>query len=384
MPVVRYKNVSITVYPLAARPGYWQFYDAKGRRVTRSNEKKAKAAARTAAFEIFDGGIDLTALDGFQLAAIRRMVEADPSCKLVDEFLVWHARQRPTKDSGEAIVEFLATKKRNQGLSVGNVANLRQHLAMLPQGKPLAAITPQEMEAIFKPDHSPKTRKNIRGSWITFFRWAKRMGYLPVGEEITAAERTEAPIVPKKIPATYTPAEMKIFLRAVSPEYLPWLVLTSFAGVRSGEVSPDRKGEKSPLDWSDFHWDRKLIIIRPETDKNGRRRVTPILPVVRDWLKPIAKESGRVGPVLNSGDTYGDGEPSETTKLGQFIEGGWKRNALRHSFISFRAALVGLAQTSMEAGNSESEAKKSYNDAKGADEAKEWFALTRRVVSKLP
>lgn len=384
MPVVRYKNVSITVYPLETRPGYWQFRDSKGKRVTRADEKAARAAARQTAFEIFDGGIDLTALDGFQLAAIRRMVDADPSCKLVDEFLVWHARQRPAKDIGEAIGEFLAAKEKNRGLSTGNVTNLRKSLGMLPCNKVLSEITPQELETLFNPAHSSRTRRNIRATWITFFRWARRMGYLPAGEELTAAERTEVPIVLKKIPETYSPAEMKILLRNIAPAYLPWLVLSSFAGIRSAEISPDRNSDKSPLDWSDFHWDRDLIIIRPETDKNSRRRVTPILPVVRNWLQPIAKESGRVGAILNAGATYGKGKPAETTRLGGLLENGWKKNAPRHSFISYRAALVGLAQTSMEAGNSESEAKKSYNDAKGADEAKKWFALTRRVVLKLP
>ena len=62
--------------------------------------------------------------------------------------------------------------------------------------------------------------------------------------------------------------------------------------------------------------------------------------------------------------------------------GGWKRNALRHSFISYRAAVpgVGIGQAAAEAGNSESQARKDYQDAKGADEAEEWFAMTREAV----
>lgn len=383
MSIVRYKNVSISVYPLESRPGYWQFYNGAGKRVTRSSEKSAKNAAQLAAIEIFNGSVDLSALDPHQLNAIRRMVDADPTCSLIDEFLVWRARRRPDTGTGKAIDEFLSTKSKNRGRSARNVANLRQHLARLPRDIPLADITPQLLESLMPEQNSARTRKNIRGTWVTFFRWAKKMQYLPHGEEETAAERTDSPIVQRKIPSTYSVEEMKTLLREVSPDYLPWLVLASFAGIRSAEVSPDRKGQKSPLDWSDFHWDRSLIIVRPETDKNGRRRVTPILPVVRDWLKPISKESGRVGPVLNPGDTYGQGEETETTRLGKFI-GGWKHNAPRHSFISYRAALVGLAQTSMEAGNSESEAKRSYNDAKGRDEAEKWFALTRKVVTELP
>ena len=65
---------------------------------------------------------------------------------------------------------------------------------------------------------------------------------------------------------------------------------------------------------------------------------------------------------------------SETTRLGNLI-GGWKRNALRHSFLSYRSALVGISQTAMEAGNSESEARRSYVDAQGKDMAEAWFAV---------
>lgn len=368
---------------MQSREGYFQFYDASGKRVTRAGKDKITEAAKSEARKIYNGAIDLDELTPQQLNAVRRMLEADPSCKLIDDYLVWHAKQRPSKRTDEAVAEFLAIKEKNSGLSTGNVTNLSKSLSLLPGDKVLSKITPQELESLYKDTQAARTRRNIRATWITFFRWAKRMGYLPSDEEQTAPERTERPIVVKKIPVTYSPAEMAILLQNVTAEYLPWLVLTSFAGIRSAEISPDRKSNKAPLDWSDFHWDRDLIIVRPETDKNSRRRVTPILPIVRDWLKPISKGRGRVGPALNPGATYGKGKLSETTRLGQFLEDGWKKNAPRHSFISYRAAIVGLAQTAMEAGNSESEAKKSYNDAKGADEAKKWFGLTRKVVKKL-
>jgi hypothetical protein len=77
------------------------------------------------------------------------------------------------------------------------------------------------------------------------------------------------------------------------------------------------------------------------------------------------------------------GEPSETTRLGAFV-GGWKRNALRHSFISYRAAQAGLGQTAMEAGNSESEAKASYLDAMTEAESELWFRLPAALQARLP
>jgi hypothetical protein len=38
----------------------------------------------------------------------------------------------------------------------------------------------------------------------------------------------------------------------------------------------------------------------------------------------------------------------------------------------------------MEAGNSEAEARRSYNDAKGKDEALDWFANPSEIPQKYP
>jgi hypothetical protein len=59
--------------------------------------------------------------------------------------------------------------------------------------------------------------------------------------------------------------------------------------------------------------------------------------------------------------------------------GGWKPNARRHSYISYRAALIGLGRCAMEAGNSEGEAKRSYNDAMSEAEATLYFSIFRPV-----
>lgn len=99
----------------------------------------------------------------------------------------------------------------------------------------------------------------------------------------------------------------------------------------------------------------------------------PILPALAHWLKPHAKEKGRIVPD-RAPHKIGKTFTSITAQLGELV-GGWKPNALRHSFISYRAAIVGLGQTAMEAGNSESEARRSYNDAKTQAEAEDWFAF---------
>lgn len=384
MPVtVKFQSVTLEIQPWKHPSGrdYFRaiYHTAAGKRMflTRSTLAKAKDAAFKKAVELAKGTIDFNALNHPQLTAIRRMLDADPSLALVDEFLLWKSKVKPEKPANVAVSEFLAVKKTNEGLSTQNGKTLKKHLSPFVAmfGKtPLASITVPQLEAflISKPWKN-RTRKNIRASVVTFFRWCRTCEYLP--DEKTAAEKMGTPIVGDAIPQTYAPTEMRLMLEAVKPEYLPWLATGAFAGCRTDEIAPIAGSNKSPLDWSDFRWDQGIIIIRPQTAKMRRRRVIPIHPVLRAWLWPVRRESGRIldaPPPTKLG--RGKGAEAETVRLGKLV-GGWRSNALRDSYISYRAAKVGLGITSMEAGNSEEEAKASYNDAKSEAEADEWFAL---------
>lgn len=374
--VVKYRTVSITVFPWS-RPGrdYWKFRHGK-KFVVRATLEQAKNEAKRIAEETYLGNARLGMLSDAQTRAIRRMLDVDPPLAMVDEFLLYHAKRQPKKSCTEAVAEFLAVKKANAGSSPHNVDILTRHLAGLPD-MDLHLIGPSELPPL---TGAPRNRKNFRSSWVTFFLWCAEMGYLPYGEK-TAPQRLEKPKVVRKIPATWERAELLVLLKHVAPEYLSWLACAAFAGIRGEELSPAPNSGKQPLDWSDFKWERKMIIVRPETDKNGHRRVVPILPALRAILWPIKQDIGRVGAKRPAHTPPRGGVPAETTRLGEFV-GGWRKNALRHSFISYRAAMVGLAQTAMEAGNSEAEAKKSYNDAKGKDEAKIWFSTLGLVPQK--
>lgn len=372
MHTVRFGSVSLVLAPWQHGSGamHWRasYYEGGRRRhLSAATLPKAKAKALEKAIELQKGTVDLNSLPPHILRQIRRLLDADPQLALVDEFLLWHSKARPRKNSTEAVAEFLAAKRANAGRSSLNLTTLAKHLATLPD-LILCDIGPGDLPSLVG---APRTRSNRRAAWITFFRWCVQMEYLPRGEK-TAPERLEKPIVRRGIPSTYSPAELRILLANVRPQYLPWLVLGAFAGIRTEEICPQHGSRKSPLMWEDFQWPRGIIIIRPETSKTGHRRVVPINAAIRAWLPQ--DRVGRVGPMTHPSKPSTAGALAETTRLGALV-GGWKRNALRHSFISYRAAEVGLATTAMEAGNSEGEARKSYNDAKGADEAAEWFAV---------
>lgn len=370
--VVKHKSVAITVYPWIHPSGrkYWRF-KANGKHVTRASLKDAKDAAKAQARTTYRGEVDLSDLSDDQRTAVRRLIESGITASDVSEFLEWKRRFRPAVPLDAAREKFLSAKKVSGHY---HRRNLTRYLALLsPLGSSMMdSVTADDLRALLPAGAAPRTLANIRQSWVTFWRWSARNN-LVSKENADMPSILDLPAVVRGIPAIYSDEELRKLFDNVKPSYLPWLAMAAFAGLRTEEVAPIKHSDKSPLDWADFHWDRDIIIVRPETAKTGRRRVVPILPALEKWLRPIAKESGRLAPRVPP--SAGEGKAmAETTRLGGFI-GGWKRNALRHSWITYRAAMVGISQTAMEAGNSESEARRSYVDAAGKDVAEKWFSV---------
>jgi len=197
-------------------------------------------------------------------------------------------------------------------------------------------------------------------------------GYLP--DARTVAEKAEIPMVEDTVPETYSPEELKILLANVRPEFSAWLAVAAWAGMRTDEICPITGSRKSPLDWSDIDFERDQITVRPATAKMKRRRVIPMTAALKSHLLPLKHESGPMHATFAPTKSDGKKLVAETVRLGAFV-GGWKDNALRASFISYRCALKGMGVTAMEAGNSEDEIKKSYLDAKSPAEAEAWFSI---------
>lgn len=373
---VKVGSVSLPVYPYGDA---WRFAwkDERGewRYVTRKDKKTLLELAREKARKIHNG----TASTDFtpdQISLLRRVLELGITHAELDK--IEREKGRVELPLSTAVDEFLAVKTANKGRSGKNVKSLRSCLngmrALLGE-MVMREVHVSDLDRWLASygDVSPRRKKNLRSGAVTFFRWARDRGYV-ADDRKTAACKLERGIVPKKVPATWAPQEMKHLLANCPEPYIPWLVCAGFEGVRHEELIMDSESTKSPLDWSDFHWSRDIIIVRPETAKTGDRRVIPILPVTRAWLYDRRKESGPVCPQASPHRSPDRKSPTLTKRLGEGV-GGWRVNALRHSFISYRAAEAGLAQAAMEAGNSEAEAKRSYNDAKGRDEAALWFAL---------
>ena len=210
---------------------------------------------------------------------------------------------------------------------------------------------------------SARSRKNYRTVLCNFFAFCIARRYLPRGW--SEMEAVPVPTVPKAPIEIFTAIELGTLLKAADKRLMPFLAIGSFAGLRHAELAR--------LDWADIKLGQKKILVR-EFNKTGKR-TAPIPDNLVAWLDKIAQKRGRVVGFENI--------TNQISELGKLI-GGWRHNAPRHSFISYRVAETGdIPRVSFEAGNSVGEIKKSYLEVELPDgqlisetHAKEWFAIT--------
>lgn len=331
-----------------------------------------KKRAFEAAKLIAANQVELTNLSADQAAACAWVVKRN----LTVEMLELLASDR--KDDaigietiGSAIREFLTIKKATAGRSNRNIIELTNNLGRFETRmgvKAIGSIKARDIELWLAESKTGWRRfNNLRASVVTLFRWARARGYLP--DKTTEAERVAKAQKIKSTVTTITRRDLDKLINAVDPRYKPWLLVAAWAGIRTQEMFPHAGSEKSPLDWSDIHFDRKIIIVRPETAKTGDRRIVPICEALEKHLKPLALKSGRLGPQTAPSSR-------ETQKLGKILGGTWQKNVLRHSFGTYRAAVTkNIGQVSLEMGNSQAMCLAHYHEAVEEKMGLEWFGV---------
>jgi integrase len=207
----------------------------------------------------------------------------------------------------------------------------------------------------------PVSRNTIRRNLITMFSFAKKQGYLHPDRK-TAAELSESFKVPDNGIEIFTPDEMRRILMAANARILPLIAIGGFAGIRSAEILR--------LDWEDIKWDRGHIEIAGSKAKTAARRLVPLTDNLKAWLAPWRAETGKIMSISDYSGALND------TGMKAKIPGGWRQNALRHSFISYRVAETGdVARTSLEAGNSPKMIFRHYREIVEGEAAKAWFSI---------
>ena len=297
----------------------------------------------------------------------------------VRDFAKRRPHAMPIKPLPDAVNEMLAAKER-EGTGKPYLKILRSYLGKLSQAfpGPLASVTTSEIGDFLRQlEVSGRSKNNTRASFGAFFKFCRERGWLPKDHDGIA-------LLPKFKQSSneieiFTPSELKRFLRHSRPELVPFLAIGAFAGLRSAEIER--------LDWNEVHLADGFIEVKAAKAKTASRRLVPIQPNLAAWLTPCARSEGRVIPFSNMAKQISwlvEDTQAGMLKAGEDVdptaEVAWRKNALRHSYISYRVAETqNVNQVALECGNSSSVIFSHYRELVRPAESKQWFGILPEV-----
>ena len=274
------------------------------------------------------------------------------------------AKTTPLKEPNitvtEALNRFLAFKKAESEVGDLYLRDLRIRLRKFAESfqGPLSAITPGELnDYVFKQGKAPRTRKNVRTTLNTFFSYARVEGL--VAKDHSGVPKPGKKRVERCHVQIFSPCEMQKLLAAAKPEVTVLLALAAFAGIRAAELKR--------LEWERINLAEGHIEVIAKVAKTGVRRLAPIPDNLKAWLVKYFHHSGKVCIYSNLWQQY--------EKVAKAAGVTWKRNALRHGFVSYRVACIkDVPRTAFEAGNSPQVIQRDYLKVVPEREATKWFS----------
>lgn len=295
-------------------------------------------------------------------AAAREQLPASASIHDAVRYFLQFNRGVERREMRDLVEEYL-TARRASGVSEPYVRLMRRNVsrfANFTKGRMLPDLRARDLDdCLQQADLAPLTKNCVRDHILTFCRWAIGRGYLPRGWR--EFEESVSYQVPPEDVTIFTPDEMERLLKTSGGHLAtPFLAIGAFAGLRSAEIER--------LDWKNVSFERGYIEVRAETCKTRARRLVPITDNLRAWLKPFALPTGPVVPYRGIANVH--------ARLAVRAGVEWKKNALRHSFVSYRLAQThDPARTALEAGHDQTILFRHYREVVTPELAAKWFAI---------
>lgn len=413
--VARSGNVKVPVYAYAQRADAPKRYCVAWRiagqlkRKTFGSRKEAEACADETALAIENGQAEVLSLsnadrDSYLIArrlldplgvslhdAVEQYVRARGALgehtltEAVDSFVRGRKEARTAKLSGaEVLARLMSALEDHPARTMGEYRyrqGMRNDLGRFVKVHPrIEAISAQHVREYLRSlGVGPRRRDNVRDEIVRLFRFAKTRdgGEIFPLNEVTEPELVKRLNEPTAI-TTYSPEELVLLLKFVSAEWLPWLAIAAFSGLRPTEILR--------LDWSAFKWDEepeaRIAIPGAVARKTKKPRRAELGATLRRWLDPF---HSAVGPLYQCGDIRAEKKllwelAQETRRLRAVISKAtgsdwrWKNDALRHSYGSYRYAQVkDFAPIASWMGNSVKVVRDRYYDSKSEQDANAWF-----------
>ena len=300
-----------------------------------------------------------------QYALAVKILGGDLVIEAAREYARRHPAKLPPIKVADLVTEFLEEKKR-QERSERHRETLKSHCTRFGAAvnMNIGNVTAADVDLFLDGlKVGARTRDNNANSIRSLFEYAKRKRHLPADYDemrrITHLSNDEdGPI------EIYTPKEIRALLKAAGELLIPFIAIGGFAGLRSSEIQR--------LEWTDVKFDSNCIIVQKgKVKKRGKsRRIVPMLPNLKSWLKPFAQDNGMVWPHSKPYLYEALSDVAAEAKVS------WKNNALRHSFVSYRVARIkNVPQVAYESGNSPSIIDSNYRELVTEQESNKWFAI---------
>lgn len=344
---------------------------SEGKRRTRFFRKKSEADAYAEACETTRmqraEGYDLLRLtDRIRLSrALEKVGGLDHMERAVDEYL----KTRPESALNVAQLTAECWQAKSQaGLAksyLGAIGNTFKRFSELFGPRQAHTISASEIESWLHarsgdaPRWGPETQKGYLKDVRTLYSFAIERGYAKDNPALSVA----MPKASKGTPGILTPEEVDILMRVLEsqfPDFIPYIALTLFGGLRSEEAFRCR--------WPHIKGD--VIDLPAGQTKNNRRRL----------IEFSALEVNGICAVKKWIDCKGDLPPKwRKTRMKQIKDATkeikWTDNCLRHSFVSYAVPIHGIAQTGLLADHSEAILKRHYRALVTRAEAERFWSI---------
>jgi hypothetical protein len=402
--------VEVSIYETNERRFMAAFYDAAGKRIRpqRSTLAEAEQAARdyiikhispealerdlldSKAAKIVEPTELIAACDEY--ATMQRLV-APFGLRPLDAVRSFIAKRQETAKSvtaAFAVEDFLTKFKGRQKTGKAN----RVYLGRIKKDWGDATLSNVDHVFINKwiagIDGSERTRRNYFDGVSLLFRHAKENGWYPL-EKQPPTEHANRPEAENPQIEIFSPEEGAALLKAASelgsPAF-PVIAIVGWSGCRTEEVAPEFS-DKGRLCWDDLLWADRYrdleneddkptedqIHVTPEAAKKTRkkdlRRYIPLLANLAEMLRPFRGKRGAIysmdAPVINK----------EFARIAKKAEVKWKRNALRHSYGTYRSAVTkNVPAVAFEMGNTVEMVQRHYNRPTPPHVARQWFKIS--------
>lgn len=267
---------------------------------------------------------------------------------------------------GQSIMELIKAKAGANRRKV-YLASLEQYLNRFAAGreaKPLGSVTVEEVEAFVNASGSVWSRATTLNRLSTLFSQGVQRGWCA----FNPCDRIDRPRIDMGVPEILTVKEARQALEFSydsMPDFIPWLALALFAGIRPEEI--DR------MNWDNVDLKRAMVTLDALGTKVRARRIVHLKPVAVDWLKlggrlPLPRMT-RIRCLRRLRELFG--------------WKAWKKDCLRHTCAScWLASDPDAGRVAMELGNSVGVLHRHYKELISAEVAKEFWALSPEKCTK--